>query len=114
MARLVGGVAILLLAGLISVKSIRPDPALSQRPELEVHGVFDGDTMYTVLPPEAIPAILEPEFISGEEADSQMSPDEMVMGILAGGEARAYSLWHLDAHEVVNDTIGGIPIAATW
>ena len=57
---------------------------------------------------------MEPEFLSGEEAAAQMSPDEMVMGILVGGEARAYSLWHLDAHEIVNDTIAGTPIAATW
>lgn len=86
----------------------------AQRPEPKAHGVFDGDTMYTVLPPGAIPAIMEPEFVSGAVADSQMSPDEPVMGIFMGGEARAYSLWHLDAHEIVNDEIAGIPIAATW
>ncbi len=85
-----------------------------ERPEPEVYGVFDGDTMYTVLPPGAIPAIMEPEFVSGAAADSQMSPEEPVMGIFLDGEARAYSLWHLDAHEIVNDEIGGVPIAATW
>jgi hypothetical protein len=57
---------------------------------------------------------MDPELLSGGEADAQMSPDETVMGILVGGEARAYSLWHLDAHEIVNDSIAGIPIAATW
>ncbi len=32
-----------------------------ERPEPQVHGVFQGDTMYTLLPPDGIPAILEPE-----------------------------------------------------
>jgi hypothetical protein len=87
---------------------------IAQKPEVSVHGTFDGDTMYTVLPPDAIDAIMEPEFVTGEEADKQMSPDEMVLGIMFGGETRAYSLWHLDAHEIVNDSIAGVPIAATW
>ncbi len=112
--RFVSGAVIMLLAGFLLGVAVRPGPALSQRPEPKVHGVFDGDTMYTVLPPGGIPAITEPIFISGEDAEEQMSPDEMLMGILVGGEARAYSLWHLDAHEIVNDSIGGVPIAATW
>lgn len=86
----------------------------AQRPEISVHGTFDGDTMYTVLPPDVISAIMEPEFVTGREADRQMSPDEMVLGIMVSGETKAYSLWHLDAHEIVNDSIAGIPIAATW
>jgi hypothetical protein len=34
--------------------------------------------------------------------------------VVLGGEARAYSLWQLDAHEIVNDQIAGTAIAATW
>jgi hypothetical protein len=76
--------------------------------------VVDGDPIYEVLPPGAIPAIMDPVYVTGEEARRQMSPDEPVMGILYGGEARAYSLWQLDAHEIVNDEIVGTPIAVTW
>jgi len=86
----------------------------AQRPEPETHGVFDGDTMFTVLPPGAIPAIDAPTFLSGEKAAGQMSPDEPVLGVVIDGDARAYSLWHLDSHEIVNDVVGGTPIAATW
>jgi hypothetical protein len=70
--------------------------------------------MYTVLPPGAIPAILEPEFVSGKEAFDQMLPYEPVIGIIIDGETRAYSMWHLDAHEIVNDRISGTAIAVTW
>jgi hypothetical protein len=90
------------------------DKSMAQRPKLKVHGVFDGDTMYTVIPPDAIPAIMEPDFLTGEEAARQMLPDEPVIGINIGGETKAYSMWQLDAHEIVNDSIAGIPIAPTW
>jgi hypothetical protein len=90
------------------------DPAAAQRPQPKAYATFQGDTMYTVLPPNTIPAIFEPEFLSGKKADSQMSPGEPVIGIVLGGEARAYSMWQLDAHEIVNDTIDGKPIAVTW
>ena len=116
MVRLGGRVTLVILmpAVLLGFGLMMPGGGFSQRPEPEVHGVFDSDTMYTVLPPDAIPAILEPVFLSGAEADSQMSPDEMVLGIILNGEARAYSLWQLDAHEIVNDSLGGLPIAPTW
>jgi len=73
-----------------------------------------GDDVYQVLPVGAIPAIDDPEFVRGSEADEQMATDEPVLGVIVGGEARAYSLWQLDAHEIVNDEIRGTAIAATW
>ena len=100
--------ACLLATALIPVSSA------AQERGAEVYGTYGGDPMYTVLPPGAIPAIVEPEFVSGPEANGQMSPEEPVLGIVVNGEARAYSLWHLDAHEIVNDVVGGVPVAATW
>jgi len=76
--------------------------------------MFDGEPMYTVLPPNAIPAIMVPEFVSGADAAKQMLPQEPVLGVVIGGEARAYSAWQLDAHEIVNDTVGDAAIAVTW
>jgi hypothetical protein len=87
---------------------------VAQDQEPEVHGTYHGDPMYAVLPLDGIPAIRDPEFVSGEAADAQMSDDEPVLGIELDGDARAYSLWHLDHHEIVNDVVGGRSIAATW
>ena len=89
-------------------------PETRERPEPEIYGTFQGDPMYTVLPLDAIPAITEPQFVSGEEAAARMSADEPVLGLVLGGEARAYSLWQLDSHEIVNDVVGGVALAATW
>lgn len=86
---------------------------LAQRPEpkkTEVH----GHTMYGVLPPGAIPAIFDAEFVSIEEAELSYYADEPLMVVSLNGETKAYSTWHLDRHEIVNDTVGGTAIAATW
>ena len=40
--------------------------------------------------------------------------EEELDGIGRDGTAKAYSTWHLDTHEIVNDVIDGEPIAATW
>ena len=76
--------------------------------------MIDGDPVYKLLPPDRIPAIRDPEFVTGAEADRQMLPHEPVLGVVVDGEAHAYSLWQLDAHEIVNDEIAGTAIAATW
>jgi hypothetical protein len=93
---------------------LAPVSAVAQDRGADIYGTFGGDPMYTVLPPGAIPAVVEPEFVSGPEANGQMSPEEPVLGLVVNGEARAYSLWQLDAHEIVNDVVGGVPLAATW
>jgi len=85
-----------------------------ERPEPQVHGVFQSDTMYTLLPPDGIPAILAPEYVTGDTARNQMTPAETVMGLAAGDDAVCWSTWQLDHHEIVNDTFQGRPIATTW
>lgn len=68
----------------------------------------------TLLPQDAIPAIDNPSFLDAATADSEYAPDELVMGVVFNGEARAYSVPHLSSHEIVNDTVGGVKIAVTW
>jgi hypothetical protein len=110
--------SLVLFAALLTVTAalalVRPSPAAGQRKAATVFGEFDGDPMYTVLEPDAIPAIRDPEFVTGDAATAQMSPSEPVIGVVIGNEAHAYSTWQLDAHEIVNDRIGGAAIAATW
>jgi len=89
-------------------------PAHAQRSEPEVIAEVQGDPVYRVLPPDTIAAIDEPRFVTGEAADAQMSPNEPVLAIDFGGVTRAYSLWQLDAHEIVNDEAGGKKFAVTW
>jgi len=90
-----------------------PSPK-KQRPKPKVVATVDGEPIYQVLPLGAIPAIENPVFVTGKEAAAQMRAEEPVIGVVLDGEAHAYSLWQLDAHEIVNDTIAGTAIAATW
>ena len=68
----------------------------------------------TVLGYDAIPAILDPEIVSVEEAAERMAPSEQVIGLSINGDHRAYSIPMLSRHEIVNDTVGGKPVAVTW
>ena len=70
--------------------------------------------LVTLLGFDAIPAILEPEFVSVDEALGQLKPDELVLGLSINGDTRAYSIPMLSAHEIVNDVVGGVPVAITW
>lgn len=68
----------------------------------------------TLLGFDAIPAILQPEFVGAAQADEWLADDDLVIGVSVNGDSRAYSVPMLSAHEIVNDVVGGEPIAVTW
>lgn len=70
--------------------------------------------MVTLLPRDAISAILDPRFLSGDAAEAQMEPSERVLGVSIAGDSRAYPVNVLSAVEIVNDTVGGVPLAVTY
>ena len=75
---------------------------------------IEGEPVLKLLPHDAIASVDEPRMVPAAEAGGFMQDDEMVIGVAEGQEARAYSIWHLDRHEIVNDRLGETPIAATW
>lgn len=87
---------------------------VAQAQQPTVHGEYYGEPMYTVLPPGAIKEINKAEFVTGSEAAAQMSADEPVVALQLGNETRAYSLWQLDSHEVVNDAHNSISFIVSW
>ena len=97
---------------LVSLAGLSSGPTVAT--EMVIEFEHDGDPVYRVLQPGEIPAIEDPRFVDGETGDLQMAAEEPVFGLDIGGEARAYSLWQLDRHEIVNDEIGGVALAATW
>lgn len=58
------------------------------------------------------PAIMNPELLTAEEAF--IAGGTKVIGVILEGEARAYPLFILNNHQIVNDTVGGVPICASW
>ncbi|TEU00250.1 MAG: DUF3179 domain-containing protein, partial [Dehalococcoidia bacterium] len=65
-------------------------------------------------PKDGIPSIDEPQAVSIEEADAWLKPQEPVILVQIGDEARAYPIQILMWHEIVNDTMGGVPVTVTF
>jgi hypothetical protein len=64
-------------------------------------------------PKDGIPAIDEPRFVPVSEVDF-LRPQEPVIELIVQGQARAYPLQILIWHEIVNDTVAGVPVAVTF
>jgi Protein of unknown function (DUF3179) len=62
---------------------------------------------------DGIPAINEPRFVPVEETDFLKSR-EPVIAVEVNGEVRAYPIQILVWHEIVNDVVGGVPVAVTF
>lgn len=45
---------------------------------------------------------------------SKLDPDEKVIAIRIGSESRAYPIRITSYHHIINDVVGGIPIASTY
>jgi hypothetical protein len=65
-------------------------------------------------PKDGIPAIDRPRFVSTRAARAWLKPQEPVIVLRLGGEARAYPLQVLMFHEIANDIVGGVPVAVTF
>jgi len=65
-------------------------------------------------PPDGIPSIDKPKFISIQDANKYLGDSELVLGLNINGDVRAYPLQILVWHEIVNDKVGGVPIAVTY
>ena len=69
-----------------------------------------------------LPSLDAPEHLRGAEMTvyneanrpKYVVTSDRVLGIVIGGQAHAWPLSMLNAHEVVNDTVAGTPVAATY
>ncbi len=75
---------------------------------------IDFDEILSGGPPkDGIPSIDDPQFVPVAEM-RDMTDNEPVVGVNINGDARAYPLRVLTWHEIVNDTVGGVPVAVTY
>ncbi|MGH2522623.1 MAG: DUF3179 domain-containing protein [Anaerolineales bacterium] len=65
-------------------------------------------------PKDGIPAIDHPRFVSVSAADEWLKPVEPVVAFQIGDDARAYPIQILTWHEIVNDTVEGVPVVMTF
>ncbi|MFQ6010653.1 MAG: DUF3179 domain-containing (seleno)protein [Nitrososphaerales archaeon] len=65
-------------------------------------------------PPDGIPSIDNPKFITAAEASGWLGDDEFVLGVEYNGITRAYPHLILVFHEIVNDDFNGMPLLVTY
>ncbi|MCY3602144.1 MAG: DUF3179 domain-containing protein [Chloroflexi bacterium] len=63
---------------------------------------------------DGIPPLEHPNFITPDEAAAWIGPKDRVIGVEINGDARAYPRRIIDWHEMVNDTIGGVPVSLAY
>ena len=64
-------------------------------------------------PRDGIPSIDSPKFISAAKVD-WLLPGSRVLGLEINGVIRADPLVILNWHEIVNDSVGGVPLAVNY
>ncbi len=64
-------------------------------------------------PKDGIPSIDNPLFVGVDESRF-MSDSDVVVGLEIDGEAKAYPLFILVWHEIVNDRVGDVPVSVTY
>ena len=110
----VSGLALVLLALVLpAVARAGPDEWRREWPHTDFyrHLVAYEEILSGGPSKDGIPAIDHPSF--GADARG-LAWREPVISVAIGGEARAYPLRIMIWHEIVNDTVGGVPIAVTW
>ena len=104
-------------AALIGVAAARADPAVWRQEwpltDFSRHSVAYDEIVLGGPPRDGIPAIDNPSFAPISEV-RELAPHAPVISVAIGDDARAYPLRIMIWHEIVNDTVGGVPIAVTW
>ena len=66
------------------------------------------------VPKDGIPALTDPPFADADAAPAYLRDDDLVLGLAINGEAKAYPHNIGWRHEIVNDRVGGHPVAVTF
>jgi len=75
---------------------------------------IDLAELMVVLPRGSFEVLNYPKFIGKEEGLKSFFAREPIMFLEINGSAKAYPLNMLSVHEIANDTLGGVPILATF
>ena len=93
--------------------AIDPRMALFIRPAAEFSRIDLTEVVWGGVVTDGIPDLRNPRALTPDEAD-YMQPDDRVFGVHVNGESKAYPLRVVNAHEMVNDTVGGESISLMW
>jgi hypothetical protein len=102
------------LCGLIAILSIaRTSGSSDSGPSRPGFPTLAAEQMTELHPKDGIPTLDSPRYESVASA-SWLHPREPVIAVEVGDGARAYPLQVMTWHEIVNDELGGEPVAVTY
>jgi len=110
--------ALLVLAGFVflaSAASANPENWRYEWPDTDFTktSIEWGEILSGGPPKDGIPSIDQPVFSPARD-QTQLGDTEPVITLSIGDEVKAYPLRILTWHEIVNDTVGGVPVAVTY
>ena len=76
---------------------------------IDAREIMWGGVRVDGIPPLEFPAQVQPD-----EAAEWILEDDLVVGVEIAGDARAYPIRIIAWHEMVNDTIGGVPVSLAY
>ena len=82
--------------------------------DFSLHTVPYSEILSGGPPRDGIPPIDSPSFVSVADADEWLSDTEPVFVVSINEDTRAYPLQIMTWHEIVNDTIGDVPVSVTF
>ena len=89
-----------------------PSPGSAEGSVPSVLTEFDPDGL-SIGPGSGFVVLDHPAVIPGEQA-TWLAPDELILGVIVGDEARAYPISQMAYHHIANDQIGGEPYLVTY
>ncbi len=63
---------------------------------------------------DGIPALSDPDFIPAAQEQKIAGREPVITVEIGNATPRAYPIRYLTWHEIVNDTVGGVPVAVTF
>ena len=95
-------------------QAVRRPGSVDLRAEYNLSDIrIPEEQIHTLLPRDAIPALTDPKRQPASEAD-WLSEQARIIVVRVGEEVLGVPLAVLDWHEIVNTTVGGEPVAATY
>lgn len=118
LALAIGASLIVIAAAFIMSQSGAANPAIWKNQgwaetDFSQHSIEWDEVLSGGPPKDGIPSIDEPEFVP-LNASAALEDQEAVIGFSLNGDARAYPIRILMWHEIVNDVVGGQPVAVTY
>lgn len=108
-----GGAALMfaaLLPVLLAAVSAEDPSGESKKVRAKVQVRPGGPTVEAEM--AVVPSPTDPASVPA--AESRLPEEDLVLGVVLDGKARAYPIRFLALYEIVNDRVGNTPVAPSW